>query len=212
MSEKIKLKKIVLWVLFTIGTLFSLSLFISKYQEQLSLPDHEGKPIVVMFGDSHTYHGDWKRNINQYNPIKLGWGGYTSDKLVEKTSKAVSFKPKYVFILCGGNDISYRSSTLENTLNNLKLIADTLKNNNITPVFQKLMYQHNNPEFNASVDSLNKALTDYCYKEQIDIIDIGKKMYDDTGLKASLTSDNLHLNKKGYIIWYKVINDYLENH
>lgn len=209
-----KLKKTGLWIFLVISTLFAIIFSPTKYREQLhqTYIKWNKSADIVMFGDSHTYHGKWSTSIHQNSVLKLGWGGFTSDMLVDKISLAVPFKPKYVFILCGGNDISYRSSTLENTLNNLKIMADTLRNNNITPVFQKLMYKHDDPEFNASVDSLNRALTDYCHKEQIDIIDIGKDMYDATGLKASLTFDNLHLNKKGYAIWSKVINRYLESH
>ena len=165
-----------------------------------------------MFGDSHTANGKWNSIINQSPVLRLGWGGYTSEMLVDKIYLAIEYRPKFVFILCGGNDVYTTSFTIENTLNNLKLIADTLKNNNITPVFQKLMYQHNNPEFNTNIDSINNALTNYCLKENIDIIDIGKHMYDSSGLKASLTLDNLHLNEKGYVIWGEAINDYLKSH
>lgn len=87
----------------------------------------------------------------------------------------------------------------------------TLENENIKLVFQKLIYMHNNKEFNLKIDSINGALSNYCLQENIDIIDIGKNMYDSSGLKACLTIDNLHLNEKGYTIWSDVINTYLDN-
>lgn len=204
-----KFKKTRLRVLFVISMLFAITFSFIKYQ---GFVNRNKSVDIVMFGDSHTANWKWSTTINQYSVLKLGWGGYTSEMLVEKISLCIPSKPKYVFILCGGNDISYRSTTLKNTLYNLQQMADTLKNNNITPVFQKLMYQYNNPEFNTSIDSLNNALTKYCLEEHIDIIDIGKDMYDSTGLKASLTVDNLHLNEKGYAIWSKAINNYLESH
>ena len=167
---------------------------------------------IVMFGDSHTSSGKWNSIINESSVLRLGWDGYTSEMLVDKIYSAIEYKPKYVFILCGGNDIYATSFKVENTLNNLKLMSDTLKINNITPVFQKLMYQRNNPEFNTKIDSINSALAKYCIKENIDIIDIGKNMYDSSGLKASLTIDNLHLNKKGYAIWSEAVNNFLKSH
>ncbi|MFT7071918.1 MAG: alpha-glucosidase [Patiriisocius sp.] len=209
-----KLKKKIPWVLFAITALFMTAIFSLKYRHQFyqKYINWNNSAEIVMFGDSHTANGKWNSTINQNPVLKLGWGGYTSEMLVDKISLSVPFKPKYVFILCGGNDIYQDSFTVENTLNNLKLMADTLKNSSITPVFQKLMYQHKNPKFNTTIDSINNALTNYCLKEQIDLLDIGKDMYDSTGLKASLTIDNLHLNKKGYAIWSKAINNYLNSY
>ncbi|MFT5890067.1 MAG: lysophospholipase L1-like esterase [Dokdonia sp.] len=210
-----KLKKTRLRVLFVISSLFAIIFSFVNFREQL----HQGylkwnqSADIVMFGDSHTVYGKWNVMIHQYSVVKYAWGGYTSEMLVDKISRSIPFKPKYVFILCGGNDIYDDSFSVENTLHNFKLMADTLRDNNVTPVFQKLMYKHDDPEFNTTIDSINRALTNYCLKEQIDMIDIGgKDMYDSTGLKASLTTDNLHLNEKGYTIWSKAINSYLENH
>ena len=195
-------------------TLFVIILLSLKFRERLCQKyiNWNKSTEIVMFGDSHTANGKWNSTIDQNPVLKLGWGGYTSEMLVGKISQSIPFKPKYVFILCGGNDIYSTSFKVENTLNNLKLMADTLKRKNITPVFQKLIYQHNNPEFNIIIDSINSSLTNYCLKKNIDIIDIGKNMYDSTGLKASLTIDNLHLNEKGYAIWSEAINNYLKSH
>lgn len=209
-----KSKKTGFTVLFVISTLFVIAFSFTKYREQLhqKFLKWNTSADIIMFGDSHTVIGKWNRSIHQYTVVKYAWGGYTSDMLVDKISLSIPFKPKYVFILCGGNDIYKDAFSVENTLHNFKLMADTLRNNNVTPVFQKLMYKHNDPEFNNTIDSINSGLTNYCLKEHIDIIDIGKDMYDSTGLKASLTTDSLHLNKQGYVLWSKVINDYLESH
>ncbi len=209
-----KLKKVKLRVLFVISTLFVITFSYMKFREHLHQEyiKWSKSADIVMFGDSHTVSGKWNSTIHQNTVLKLGWGGYTSEMLVDKIALSIPFKPKYVFILCGGNDISYDSFSVENTLHHLTQMADTLRDNNITPVFQKLMYKHNDPEFNVIIDSINSGLTNYCLKEQIDIINIGKDMYDTTGLKSSLTTDNLHLNKKGYAIWSKAVNEYLENH
>jgi lysophospholipase L1-like esterase len=189
-------------------------LFLSlKYREQI----HQKYIVwtnsveIILFGDSHIANGKWSSFLDNNGVLKLGWGGYTSEQLVDKIVICSDFNPKYVFILCGGNDIYDDTFTVENTVNNLKLMADKLREDNIVPVFQKLMYQHNNPKFNLTIDSINTELSKYCLKEQIEIIDTGKNMYDSNGLKASLTYDNLHLNEKGYAIWSEEINKYLKS-
>ena len=182
-----------------------------KYQEELfqKYIGWNGKAEIVMFGDSHTALGKWNSTLDKSPVLRLGWSRYTSDMLVGYIHQAISFQPKYVFILCGGNDLYSKRFSVENTVQNFKEMATILKNENITPVFQKLIYQHENPQFNKTIDSINSRLEEYCIKEQIEIIDISKKMYDSSGLKASLTGDNLHLNKAGYKIWSEAINAYL---
>ena len=205
------INKNVLWASIVLTVLFLLMSF--SYREEIFQYRIRWKESaeIVMFGDSHTAHGKWNFTLHTNPVLRSGWAGYTSDMLVDKIPSTISYNPKFVFILCGGNDIYQKDFSVKNTIVNYRLIADILKKNNITPIFQKLMYQHNNPEFNKIIDSINMDLTNYCKKEQIDLIDIGNKMYDSKGLRADLTIDNLHLNQKGYDLWSVAINDYLKN-
>lgn len=210
-NPRTHLKKTTIFIYFIF---ISLLLCISyKYREEIIQKQiHWNKSAkIMMFGDSHIARGKWNFTLNTKSVLKYGWDGFTTEMLLSKIPTTPSYNSTYVFILCGGNDIYATSFSAENTVNNLKLIAKNLKKKNLTPVFQKLLYQHNDPEFNIKIDAINEKLTKYCLKEKITIIDIGKKMYDATGLKASLTNDNLHLNKKGYAIWSEAINDYLKN-
>ncbi len=169
-----------------------------------------GNATMVMFGDSHTARGNWNFGIKNQTVLRLGYNGFTTDHLLGLLPQAYPYEPEKAFILCGANDVGDRHFTIQNTLNNFRLMADSLKCHNIEPVFQKLIYAHNNPWRNAIVDSLNLGLESFCLENNFDLIDIGKEMYDKTGLKKSLTVDNAHLNKQGYKLWYKEINDYLK--
>lgn len=127
--------------------------------------------------------------------------------------QSFEYKPEYVFILCGGNDIGGRCFNIDNVIKNYKVMADTLKKHNIKPVFQKLLYQYDNPKFNSIIDSINSGLNKYCQNENIDFIDITPGMMDSMGLKQKLTIDGkVHLNEDGYEIWSKWVNKYLESH
>lgn len=208
-----KLKTKQLWLLISIAVIIGISFFSLKFTEQFhqKYMRWSNSYEIIMFGDSHIANGNWYSSLDNNAVLKLGWGGYTTEMLLEEIDECLEYNPKYVFILCGGNDIYYDSFSVEKTLNNYKKMANVLRHKNITPVFQKLMYKHDDEEFNLTIDSINKALEKYCSKEEIDFIDIGKNMYDATGLKASLTHDQLHLNEKGYAIWSEAINNYLIN-
>lgn len=208
---KLKLKQI--WVLIAGVLFFGVFYIFFKYTEQLhhSYISCTNSAEIIMFGDSHIANGKWYTSLNNSAVLKFGWAGYTTEMLLEEIVICLEYNPKYVFILCGGNDIYYDSFSVEKTLNNYKKMTDLLRKKNSTPVFQKLIYKHDDKEFNSTIDSINQALEKYCFEEGIEIIDIGQNMYDATGLKASLTYDNLHLNKKGYAIWSEAINNYLNN-
>lgn len=203
----------ILWISIVINIVFMLILLFTtyKYREEICQKyiNWNGSAEIVMFGDSHTANGKWNFTLERKPVLRLGWSGYTSEMLAGSISRSIAFKPKFVFILCGGNDIGLKSFTVEQTMSNFKFMVKTLKSNAIKPVFEKLMYQHNNAKFNKVIDAINASLAAYCLKENIDLVDIGKKMNDSTGLRADLTEDNLHLNEKGYAIWSNAINTYL---
>jgi lysophospholipase L1-like esterase len=169
---------------------------------------------IVMFGDSYTEGGDWNLLLDhfKYKILNMGYGGFTSDQLAWYTiKKTLQFNPRFVFILCGGNDIEARCFSIDDVLQNFMTITQVLKSKNITPVFQKLFYQYNNPQFNSIIDSINQRLVNFCNEERIDCLDITEGMNDESGLKKSLTTDGCHLNKEGYKIWSKILNDYLKD-
>ena len=142
--------------------MFSIGFVANHYKEDIyqKIINYTNKADIVMFGDSHTAGGEWNLLIG-YSVKRLGWGGYTSDQLRELIKKTIEYNPKYVFILCGGNDNGSRCFSIDNVIENYTIMADTLRNHNIKPVFQKLFYQVSNPEFNAIIDTINKRLFDY---------------------------------------------------
>jgi lysophospholipase L1-like esterase len=170
-----------------------------------------GKASMVMFGDSHTARGNWNFSIKNQTVLRLGYSGFTTDQLLGLIPIAYNYMPDRVFILCGGNDIGDRYFTVQNTLNNFKIMADDLRNHNIEPVFQKLPYGHNHPSHNKMIDTINMSLEVFCKEQNIDFLDICKDLHDSTGLKLSLTVDNVHLNKQGYKLWCMAINNYLKD-
>jgi len=60
------------------------------------------------------------------------------------------------------------------------------------------------------VDSINNMLTDFCIREKLDLIDAGRLMNDNTGLRADLTIDDCHLNQNGYKLWSDAVNRFLK--
>jgi len=166
---------------------------------------------IVMFGDSHTAGGKWNSLLDTGPVLRMGWGGFSSDQLKNMIPRCIDYNPEFVLILCGGNDIvGGKCYSIGRIIDNYRFMADTLRSHGITPVFQKLLYLHNGKEYNSVVDSINTMLTDFCIREKLDLIDAGRLMNDNTGLRADLTIDDCHLNQNGYKLWSDAVNRFLK--
>jgi lysophospholipase L1-like esterase len=213
-NNKVLIRSIVLWisVLINIVTISVLITIVLREKEEYyqKCIRYTQSCDIAMFGDSNTEGGNWNSLIKNGLVLKKAFSGYTSGQLAGMISRTIKYHPKIVFIQAGANDVRSRCFSLEYTMSNLKFMADTLRVNHIIPVFQKLFYRQNRPEANIIIDSINASLFEYCQKENIDLIDIGKYLHDSTGLKADVTTDGQHLNAKGYKLWARVINEYLQ--
>jgi len=215
--KKINSKKVILIfsILLNISLIFSIGFVANHYKENIyqKIIDKKHKADIVMFGDSHTAGGKWNSLITDYSVKRLGWGGFTSDWLRGLINKAIEYKPEYVFILCGGNDVGQRCFKIDNVITNYKIMADTLRKHNIKPVFQKLFYQVKNQKYNNIVDTINIKLENYCKQENIEFLDITKGLNEGHHLNIDVCRDgNVHLNERGYIIWAKHLNEFLKRH
>ncbi|MFX0556530.1 GDSL-type esterase/lipase family protein [Maribacter sp. CXY002] len=205
------MKKDRLWPIISLCTLIIFFLFMHKEELVQKYIRFDKKAEIVMFGDSHVAHGKWNSTLQSKAVLRYGWPGFTSENLVQKINDILLFKPKFVFILCGGNDIFHKDFNPYKTLSNQMKIATKLKQQNIEPVFLELIHQRGDISFNLNIDSINTILRAYCLNTQIEIIKMNPIMYDSLGLKATLTTDGLHLNSRGYEILSEKINQYLKN-
>jgi len=196
---------------FLLGSIILMAAY--RYREELTqiLIGKTNKASLVMFGDSHTKFGKWNSLIKKHRVLRIGSGGHTSDQLSGSITRTIGYGASYVFIQGGGNDIGGKDFKIDNVINNLKLMADFVRDNGMTPVLQNLFYHVDDPEFNAIVDSINSRLEDLCREESIDLIKISDGMNDANGMKQSLASDHAHLNSLGYKKWGEKVNKYLRS-
>ena len=61
---------------------------------------------------------------------------------------------------------------------------------------------------NADILAINKAIQQLAQEKQLTYIDLHRQLIDEQGrLKAALSSDGIHLNGEGYLIWKKEIEE-----
>jgi len=169
--------------------------------------------VVVFTGSSSIRM--WK-DVESYFPevvaINTGFGGsHMSDLLYYLEETVLKFNPDLVFIYEGDNDIASEKKP-EEIIDTAKELVAKLKEKNpdIKIVFispkPSLARWHLKNEYMR----LNSLLEKYCEDSGFGFANMWDSMLgeDGTPLNNIFIKDGLHMNKKGYNLWYKVLKEY----
>ncbi|MCX7798538.1 MAG: GDSL-type esterase/lipase family protein [Melioribacter sp.] len=179
---------------------------------------------IVMLGNSITAGTNWSELLGRNNIVTRAIPGDILPGFYARIDYVIRLKPKIVFIMGGLNDIFNWTPVEEIYYNYLKIIS-TLQSKGIIPVIQSTTYAAKDygknsggtPEIisgrNREVDKLNKLLSEYAKKNNIDYVDINSKLStQDKFLRPDLTWDGIHLKAEAYKIWAeeieKILNKY----
>lgn len=176
---------------------------------------------IVMFGNSLTHGAAWDELLGRYNVVERG---ITSDVLYgyeARLGSILKLNPKIVFVMGGLNDI-YNWTPVEDIFTVYVRIIKVLKSKKIIPVIQSTTYAtktygkeyggtpESNFGRNREVDKLNKLLSDYARKNNLDYIDINTPTAGKDGfLRPELTWDGIHFKADAYRIWAREVEKVL---
>ena len=164
---------------------------------------------LIMLGDSHTANGNWNELLDRCDVLNMGYSGFTSGQILYMMKQyVVDRNASYCFIQCGGNDLNKAEFNPDIMMNNISLMVQYLKANNITPVLQSLFHRPNQT-YNLTIDSLNMGLQELALANNIDFIDLNPYLDEHNNIGEHLVSDGVHLNQKGYEIWGRLVQEYL---
>lgn len=148
------------------------------------------------------------------NVLNRGFGGSEmSDMLYYAPQLILKHKPELVFIYEGDNDIAAGRSAeqiLANADSLVKIIRTALPKTKIIFISPKpsgsrwhLKAQYE--DFNSKLEQFTKL------RKRVYFANVWLPMLDATGnlLPGLFLEDNLHMNERGYIIWTKVLNQFL---
>ena len=182
---------------------------IDKYNKQNELQISKSSPDAVFMGDSITE--GWSVFLPEFfsnnNYINRGIGGQTtSQMLIRFRQDVINLKPKSVVILAGINDIARNNKfySLEIIAENIFSMVELAKINGIVPIICSVLPADEfswNPDISPadSVIKLNTLLKAYANKNQVIYLNYFDEMDNNKGgLRVELTSDGVHVTKKGY--------------
>lgn len=159
------------------------------------------KPDVIFLGDSITEAGLFNEFFT--SPAKIynrGVSADTSSDIMSRLEEVINLNPDTVFLMAGINDLN-RGTSPNEIANNIKNIHDRLSEAGINVFIQKTIQCHpSRCSVTKKVNQLNEILSS-SYKSS-KIIDLGN-LNSTNGLSSELTTDGIHLNRKGYEEWVK---------
>lgn len=195
--------------------------FSTYYEQRKSLfevlPDTKGE--IIFLGNSITDGGEWAELFGNKKVKNRGISGDKTDGVLFRLDEVTKSKPKMVFLLIGINDLAHGTSK-DSVFQNICTIAQKIRKVSpktkvfiqsilpINPVYG-LFQTHTNKT--PEVLWINGQLKRWCEKEQFEFVDLFSqfKCTDSNLLNPELTNDGLHLKGEGYILWAKIIKQYL---
>ena len=167
-----------------------------------------GSSSIRMWKDVQSYFPD-------YNVINNGFGGSQfSDLLHFYNEMIVKPAPDILFIYEGDNDLADNKKP-KKILKDAKELAGKIENDlpETRVVFISPKPSISRIKLKNSYIAFNKKLKKFCEKDgKLEYADVWYPMLDAKGnvFKDVFIEDGLHMNKKGYDIWGKVIGGFLK--
>lgn len=178
---------------------------------------HQNKDdLIVFYGSSsiRLWEG-LEEDMSPKNVINLGFGGSTYLWCSYYFKEVFDgLKPRKIVLYCGDNDLSLVPNPRE-VVDNLKLLLEQIdqKYGNIPVAIMTVKPSPDREYLIQEIREYNEKLSDLVSsRENIDLIDVHPAMLDIEGKPRPelFVEDQLHMNRKGYLIWNDIVRDYLD--
>jgi len=183
-------------------------------QRNDSLWDSSKETIVFTGSSSIRFWNDVQERFPQQQVLNTGFGGSQFSDLEHYLDELIlNYKPVKVFIYEGDNDIFARKRPRK-IIQRAEYILGVLqqRNPNMEIVLISAKPSISRWKYRGRYRRLNRKLSRLASKiEGIDFVDVWYPMLDKRKVKQDIfIEDGLHMNDKGYDIWYDVIKDYID--
>ena len=174
------------------------------------------KETIVFTGSSSVrIWNDLQEYFPNHQIVNSGFGGSQASDLLAYTNELVlRYQPKKVFIYEGDNDISAGKESKEIITDLLAIIEKVrIQNPSVKivliaakPSIARWDLKRNYKRLNRKFKKLSRKDADLAYADVWKPMLVKRKVMTDIFIE-----DGLHMNAKGYAIWYDVIKEFVEN-
>ncbi|MEO2051384.1 MAG: GDSL-type esterase/lipase family protein [Allomuricauda sp.] len=183
-------------------------------QHTRSIWDQNKETIVFTGSSSIRFWKDIQERFPSQQVLNTGFGGSQfSDLALYLDELILDYRPVKVFIYEGDNDI-FAKKRPRNILKTAQKILWQLQQRSpgIEIVLISAKPSISRWKFRGKYRRLNRKLEKLAQEtEGIDFVDVWYPMLDKRKVKQDIfVEDGLHMNKKGYDIWYDAIKEYVQ--
>ena len=178
-----------------------------------TLWDSSKETIVFTGSSSIRIWNNLDKLFPNHEIINTGFGGSQATDLLAYTNELIlTFNPYQIFIYVGDNDIAANKNPKKianTTLAIIKRIREKRRDTQIILIAAKPSI--NRWSLKHKYKNLNRKFKRLCKKDNLlQYADVWKPMLQGRKLKQDIfEEDGLHMNQKGYEIWYTVIKPFI---
>ena len=168
---------------------------------------------LVFIGDSLTEWYDWQDRFPSHRVLNLGISGETVEELLGRRDRIRSRvdSPDVIYLMTGINNIlSERYDITGPCREIVRNLTTWYKGAKV--VVQSLLPVDMPWVRNDTIRTINRRLAETAREQGADYLDVYAAFTDDQGNPEPglLSDDGVHLAGKGYEVWAKVVEDYLQ--
>ena len=185
-----------------------------KKQDSVSFPPRNA--ILLIGSSSFTKWTDVQDYFPGYTIVNRGFGGSTLlDEIFYVNDIVFPYQPKQIIIYCGENDLASSDTvSAAMVLDRFKQLFQMIRDKTEAPISYISMKpspsrRHLFPKMREGNQLIKDFLTT---QKNTAFIDVHQKMLDSTGepMPEIFLDDSLHMNAKGYAIWKKEMDPYMQ--
>lgn len=166
---------------------------------------------VVFIGDSLTDGAEWKDLFPYLKIANRGISGDRTDGLLKRLDSIYSTSAEKAFIMIGVNDF-FSGVSVNDVFKNYKTIVKKIVSHRIKTYIQSTIFAGQRYQaLNSKVLKLNRKLQTLAVESDfVTYIDLNEGLSSNFSLNPIYSSDGIHLNAKGYSVWKKRIESYVQ--
>jgi lysophospholipase L1-like esterase len=157
---------------------------------------------IVLFGDSLTARGNWKKLLDRDDVVNRGLDGDTIRGATRRLHQVTRLRPEIVVVMLGINDLIHGRSAAHAAAD-LRRLRERLKAGLPTAhlvVISVLPVGPSLSRLTPQIEDLNERLIDLCSDGGCAYLDLAREFE-----PRGLGKDDLHLSEAGYARWAEVL-------
>lgn len=184
-----------------------------KYKKQIASHIAENASIgktatIVFLGDSLTKSFNIEDRFPHQNVLQRGIAGDTTKGLKQRLPHSIGdLSIRKLFLLIGYNDLKYRG--VDEIIGNIETVINSVSANkvyvqSILPIAPTRVWN------NRRIKDLNSRLDKLCREKNVTFVNLFPAFEENGGLKPELARDTVHLNEKGYDMWFQMVRSLVD--